>query len=295
MNSINKKCLAITGMPRSGTTLTCHLLNKLDNVIALHEPMRPGVDLSGLNRNEIFERVQSFFIGSRNSLLTEGKAITKHRAGIVPDNPIIKEDRLKAFARMIGIRIKRKSNLDKGEVYFDKNLDEEFILAIKHPPLFTGLLPEINTYFKTFAIVRNPLSVLLSWNSVIFPVSKGRSPTAELIDTHLKEMLNNEPDPFERQGILLKWFLHRYTSGLPTEQIIHYEQIISSNGKELSRLGLNVDNLDERLENKNLNKEYDRKIVEKVFDVIKRNYVNDFEELYPMTEIVALRDKLIKS
>src|SRR5689334_16285425 len=29
----------VTGLPRSGTTLTCHLLQKLPDTVALHEPM----------------------------------------------------------------------------------------------------------------------------------------------------------------------------------------------------------------------------------------------------------------
>ena len=31
----------ITGVPRSGTTLCCNLLNQCDNVVALHEPIDP--------------------------------------------------------------------------------------------------------------------------------------------------------------------------------------------------------------------------------------------------------------
>jgi hypothetical protein len=44
---LNQTNIVSTGLPRSGTTLTCHLLNKLPNTVALHEPIAPGqfVDL----------------------------------------------------------------------------------------------------------------------------------------------------------------------------------------------------------------------------------------------------------
>ncbi len=33
--------IILTGIPRSGTTLICYLLNKIPNTVALHEPMGP--------------------------------------------------------------------------------------------------------------------------------------------------------------------------------------------------------------------------------------------------------------
>ena len=34
--------IVLTGLGRSGTTLTCHLLNKLPDTVALAEPIAPG-------------------------------------------------------------------------------------------------------------------------------------------------------------------------------------------------------------------------------------------------------------
>lgn len=39
--------IILTGIARSGTTLSCSLLNKLPQCVALHEPMNPD-DLVGL-------------------------------------------------------------------------------------------------------------------------------------------------------------------------------------------------------------------------------------------------------
>ena len=44
--------IVITGPGRSGTTLTCHLLNKLPNTVALSEPINPGKYADRLPDNE---------------------------------------------------------------------------------------------------------------------------------------------------------------------------------------------------------------------------------------------------
>jgi hypothetical protein len=36
-----RQTVLITGTPRSGTTLVCHLLNQLPDTVALNEPMQP--------------------------------------------------------------------------------------------------------------------------------------------------------------------------------------------------------------------------------------------------------------
>ena len=36
-----RRDVVLTGPPRSGTTLACHMLNKLPGTVALHEPIPP--------------------------------------------------------------------------------------------------------------------------------------------------------------------------------------------------------------------------------------------------------------
>jgi hypothetical protein len=53
--------VVLTGLPRSGTTLTCHLLNKLPDTVALHEPMQ-GVDYGDtVDAREMSRGVKRFF------------------------------------------------------------------------------------------------------------------------------------------------------------------------------------------------------------------------------------------
>jgi hypothetical protein len=48
---MNDNNILITGTPRSGTTLPCHLLNELPDTVALHEPMKVK-EFSGLTDHE---------------------------------------------------------------------------------------------------------------------------------------------------------------------------------------------------------------------------------------------------
>lgn len=288
-----EKRIAITGTPRSGTTLTCHLLNKIENTIALHEPIRPEAELAEMNRNEMLEFVSHFFDTSRKTLLTSGVARTKHREGQIPDNSIIKENMIKAFYRKQIRGRKRSSNLDKGEIHFDKPLNDQFLLAIKHPPLFTALLPELDQNCQVFAIVRNPLAVLLSWNSVVFNVSRGHSPTAEMVDSTLKSMLAKEPDKLKRQAKLIHWFLTQYVNFLNPSRIIKYEDIISSGGSVLKKIHPSAKSLQEPLQTKNMSKDYDRKLVNQLCNELEAIYTNELEAIYRFEEIEKLKKMMV--
>jgi len=91
-----------TGIPRSGTTLTCHLLNKVANTVALHEPL-VWTDYPDLTDHEaVCDGVNRFFAETRRSLLTDGTAMTQHVEGEVPDNPMGGYPAYTHLARFLG-------------------------------------------------------------------------------------------------------------------------------------------------------------------------------------------------
>src|SRR4051812_14424558 len=80
--------IIITGIPRSGTTLTCYLLNQLPNTIALHEPYNPFYYADeGAPQTQLVDDIDAFFARTRQSLLTTGNAQSKQFKGQIPDNP----------------------------------------------------------------------------------------------------------------------------------------------------------------------------------------------------------------
>jgi Sulfotransferase family len=184
----------ITGMPRSGTTLVCSLLNKLPDVVALHEPMNVWEFANCRSGDEIGAMVETFCGESRKSLLEKGFAVSKHVGGKVRDNSTV-----------VDRAGKRSRQTEHGRIEIDKPLSKEFTLAIKHPAAFTALIETLSKHFECFAIIRNPLATLASWNSLDwFPLKDGHLPVGEKLDVDLARDLAKIADGLDRQIHILE-------------------------------------------------------------------------------------------
>jgi len=249
--------IILTGIARSGTTLTCSLLNKLPQCVALHEPMNPA-ELVDLNFPDAYlARVASFFAEQRASLLVSGTAVSKARDGRVPDNP---------FGSAPATAGLRPSTVKNQEVHFEKRLRPDFRLVVKHPNFFTATLTTLLTRYACYAIVRNPLAALLSWHSIQAPVNDGHLPYGEAFDAGLKADLAAEPDRLGRQLIILKWYYSRYATLLPRDHVIRYEELVSSGGRALAVIDPDAAALAEPLESRNTSKLYDAGLVRRLAD-----------------------------
>lgn len=242
--------VVLTGLPRSGSTLTCNLLNRCPDTVALHEPIPMGELTRDFQGGALVERVARFFAETRDSLLTERRALSKKVDGQVPDNTFGEarggEDNL------------RRSLASHGEVSFaGKELTPDFVLAIKHNAGFTGMLEALRERYPCYGIVRHPLAVLGSWNSVNLAVQQGHVPVGEKIDGKLREALARIEDRTERQFYILEWFFERFLRLLPREAIVRYEDVIASQGRSLAMVTPAAASLSEPLASKNVNKAYD--------------------------------------
>ena len=236
----------ITGMPRSGTTLVCSLLNKLPDIVALHEPMNV-FDFVGRGSDEVARMIDKFFAESRKSLHEHKFAISKHVGGKVRDNS--------AAADAAG---KRTRQTEHGRIEIDKPLSNEFTLAIKHPAAFTALLETLSKRFECLAIVRNPLATLGSWNSLDwFPLKDGHLPVGEKLDFDLARGLGKITDVIDRQIHILEWFNDRFRF-VKESAVIKYEDLIASRGRELAKIFPAAEQLNEDLSSKNVSEFYDR-------------------------------------
>ena len=242
--------LVLTGLPRSGSTLTCNLLNRCADTVALHEPI-PMADLAAEFEGEaLVEQVARFFADTRHSLLTERRALSKRVNGQVPDN---------TFGEARGGEANlRRSLASHGEVSFEgRELSPDFGLAIKHNAGFTAMLELLGERFPCYGIVRHPLAVLSSWNSVNLAVQQGHVPVGEQIDPKLRVALAGIEDRTERQFYILEWFFERFGRLLPRGSIMRYEDVIASGGKSLAVVRSGAGELTEPLASKNVNAAYD--------------------------------------
>lgn len=217
--------LLLTGIPRSGTTLFCHLADRLDDLVVSAEPAgifkgyRPDGTASAA------ELMQRYCDRERQHIATRKEVRTLHVDGAIPENWMSEQ--------RPGHR--RQRQVANGVIPVDKRLGADFLFLLKHPGPFTALLPELKERFPVIAMVRNPLAVLASWNSVPYPVSRGRLPAAEKFDPGLKHALDRFPEAIDRQLYLLSWYFQRYTRHLQPEQVIRYEDFIARPDAVLGR------------------------------------------------------------
>jgi hypothetical protein len=216
---IASRNIILAGIPRSGTTLTCFLLNQLPNVVALVEPMRVG-ELDPIDHRANIDLIGRFFADQRASLLVGGTALGRSVDGATIDNALGD-----AIDPATG---HRETRHNQAFVRVQKPLDTDFTLVLKHPSAFTALLPTLCDSYESFAIVRNPLAILRSWATAPFAVSQGHAPMAERFDRDLETRLARETAIEDRQVVLLLWFFEQYRR-LGPHQIIRYEDVISSN------------------------------------------------------------------
>ena len=252
----NLRNVVLTGLPRSGTTLACHLLNKLPDTVAVLEPFEAG-RFEGLlpDREAVADALERWYGKARRRALRKGEVTTRHVGGEIPDNPF--------GARSEGGET-RQWLASKGRIKVGKELGREFFLVVKDPPMFTALLPILVQRFPTFALVRNPLAVLASWNSLDIPAKHGRVPKAETYDPDLARRMTAIEDRLERQLDLLDWWCERFELFLSGDHIIRYEDLVSSGGRALAALVPAAGGLDESLSERNANEIYAREDVAKI-------------------------------
>lgn len=254
---MRKTNIVLTGLPRSGTTLTCHMLNKLPNTVALHEPITYG-RFDPKNQEAILDGIEKFYRRMRRMITNEKVAFSKEMEGQITNKSYQLTSEIERLRRAAGhIRQRRKDQ----KVKIEKSLDREFTLIIKQPAMFSALLPILVKRFPCYALVRNPLAVLASWNSINRHTRNGHAPAAERYDEHLRVALDSIEDRSERQLWLLSWFFGRYRQELPEDHIIRYEEMVASGGASLSRINPAARSLNESLPSRNLNPLYDREVM----------------------------------
>jgi len=274
--------ILITGTPRSGTTLTCHLLNMVPDTLALHEPMQPKKWPKVDDPEARVAVVARFCAEQRHMALVEGRAISKNVEGQVPDNPVGME------RTSAGLR---KSLVSKGYIPITKPLSENFALVIKHNSGFTAMLGALVERFPMFAVIRNPLATIGSWTTVAFQAHDGHAPAGERLAPDLEQRLSRFESALDRQIAMLDWFHEQFLRYLPGDRIIKYEDIVSSGGTRLSIVRPGAAALAEPLVERNLSDTYDR---DQLLRIGERLLAGDgaFWSTYDRNDVVSLLEGL---
>lgn len=291
--------IILAGVPRSGTTLCCNLLNKLDNVVAITEPMnhaaprfrdRRGPD--GLpNHDAVARELQVYFNVARRRALNEGEIITKHEGGVVPDNGF-------GLPTSEG----RENTMQRGPIPITKPLSDDFTLIIKEPNFFTSLLPALSRQFEAFAVVRNPVATVcsamsISGNSyddeppqVPEDTGDGWMPAHFRYGPSLREYVTHAADLLDFRLRVADWTYSRIADCLPATRIIRYEDLVISGGTELAKIVPAAGGLDEPLSSRNLSDTYDRELMSEVIRRLLREEFASagFWRFYSTADVEAL-------
>jgi hypothetical protein len=247
--------IILTGPPRSGTTLACYLLNKVPDTVALHEPMNRAMFPDPASGRE---NIRTFFGRMRQSLLQDGTALSKVAGDKIPDNP---------FTQTRGGE--RASIVAKKTVHFDKALRPDFHLVIKHNAHFTFLLRDLVREYPCYTVIRNPVSVIASWNTIDAPVARGNLSVLETLHPALYRELEGIPDLLTRQVRLADTLFACYLD-LPGLTVIRYEDIIASGGRALAPVVPAAASLSEPLESRNRSALYDEGLLDRIRDALLR-------------------------
>ncbi|MFZ4792420.1 MAG: hypothetical protein ACOYMW_16295 [Candidatus Competibacteraceae bacterium] len=120
-----------TGVPRSGTTLACALLNRLPNAVALIEPMPVHELANDANPADRRTRIARFCAEQRHSIQQDGTAIACTAGDGQDDN---------TFGPKKDAAGLRRSIITRTLIAINKPLPADFLLIIKHPNAFTAIL-----------------------------------------------------------------------------------------------------------------------------------------------------------
>lgn len=271
--------IIISGLHRSGTTLTCWIINQAENSVALNEPMSVR-EMFPLTPEENVKLVENYFEHERAVILRSKRAAMRQTNQELMTN---------LYGTELNEKGLRTSIADMGYVSIQKKLNDDFLMAIKHNAAFCALLPALTKRFRCLGIIRNPLAVMLSWQSVDISVRSGRIPVGQTLDKKLNERLEACNSVIDKQLIILEWYFDRFRKHLPNGDILKYEDIIHTNGLQLYNALQIIPSMHIDLKNKNFNPLYPIQNIKNLTSrLIEKSYI--FEGYYSEEEIIQLAE-----
>lgn len=215
----------LTGIPRGGTSVCTRLLAELPDTVALSEPLQNSDFTDCPDPTSAAARIAERLAQIRRQVVEEGTAPALNVSGQLSDQ------RVEAPGGNAGLR---RPQGHVSDIPVAASLSGDFRLVVKQNALFTALLGELRKHFHCLALVRNPLEVLASWQTVDLPVNRGRLPAGERYDAALSGALDATENVLERQLLILDWFFARYRESLPGERILRFEQVRESGAQVLA-------------------------------------------------------------
>ena len=146
--------LVITGIPRSGTSYVCALLNAIENTVLVNEPL----EALQLLHNSSCRTLADYYAATRDSILK----------GLPIQNKIVD-----------GRFIEDTNENDVRNYYVPRVSDATFVFGSKNTFVYLVCLDKIRAQLPdavVLACIRHPYDVIASWKRVRFPHLKNANP-----------------------------------------------------------------------------------------------------------------------
>ena len=216
----------ITGMPRSGTSLLCNLLHKVDNVVVVNEPA------------EVFPALETDDVGRSLGLMFR-QLRSKITQGELIENKIDEQGNVIEDTRHNDVRRK----------YLPEVTSSDFILAIKNPLAMMARLPQLTRDFDASPIVvniRHPYDTILSWTASFdhlkevdftrFPFGGDRDPFVSEWQKEQLTRIRRADCSITRRALLWRYFAQLIWFQRHKVNIVRYEDLTREPARIMAEL-----------------------------------------------------------
>lgn len=263
--------IILTGVPRSASTLILKLLGGEDQAVCLDEPdWLKEIRSKTPKKNLIPQQIYQCLSDLRRDVQS-GKKIKLNfskNTGKISENHFERSDNA-----IIKTKLTQK-------VLISQEMFESFWI-VKSNVFFTAIIDLLinSGEFKIIATIRNPISVIMSWRSLEFSLSRGKSMIAEKYNEEFKA-IHSHPNLLVRQVLIADWFYKKYKLFENKIEVLKYEEWVEDI-QVLSQIypGLRIQsNLE--LENKNNSNQYNQGEYEQIKCALKQ-YGEHYKYFYP--------------
>jgi hypothetical protein len=211
--------LIITGIPRSGTSYACALLNNVENTVIVNEPE----EIFKVLRNGSDDDLKSYYDHIRYRI----------RNGIPIQNKILD-----------GKHIEDTNEGDVRSYYIPEVQDADFVFGTKNTLVYLASLHKIDRQLpgvRVLLLVRHPFECISSWKKVRFPHIKNASPLflrdyMEAADAQEITRICSYPELATRYALLWNFLAVRIMHYQDRIFMCKYEDFVARPGHYLSGL-----------------------------------------------------------
>jgi hypothetical protein len=205
------KDVVVTGLPRSGLTLACALIDQLPDAVCLNAPQwHTGAARKFGSNLAMCKWLVGEYLWTRKHLIAGNP---------VPD--VRREDGLPFTDGHQGGG-KEMQILKPG-------LTDNFILGFKHHLIYTSMLPQLVEFdhFRIIVIIRHPVEIIASWQKLDpFFLTQETPPGIMNMWPEAYAIATSEIESLDRFSQLYELFATRYYELREHIEIVKYEDII---------------------------------------------------------------------